>query len=82
MKDSIFEYSNIDIRIFKFFQMEIRIYLIFVFGRNIVLKYIRYSYFSKMCLANIFVFVFGPKFDIRQFVNVFCNRAYIKVIIL
>ena len=63
MKDLIFEYSNIDIRIFEFFQMEIRIYSIYVFGRNIVVKYIRYSYLSKMCLANIFVF--GPKFDIR-----------------
>ena len=45
--------------------MEIRIYSIFVFVENIVLKYIQYSYLSKMCLANIFVFVFGPKFDIR-----------------
>ena len=70
MKDSIFEYSNIDIRIFEFFQMEIRIYSIFVFGRNIVLKYIRYSYLSKMCLTNIFVFVFGPKFDIRGTLDV------------
>ena len=43
--------------------MEIQIYSIFVFSRNIVLKYIRYSYFSKMCLANIFIF--GPKFDIQ-----------------